>query len=181
MVVVEDPYFSSLICAPHLTYTPPSRHTLTTYLLPAEETRITLLEEDRLKLMKFLTMIIDEWDDQVKRSIYGSLVSEPRERPVILDLADLTGKRSTADKIVEISDKSLEKRNVKAKNITAILKNWTFQCPLTPGDKEGEDDAELLGLKDITAEELEAEFNWLQPAAGLATSWANPSYQCEPS
>ena len=71
--------------------------------------------------MKFLTVMIDGWDDRVKRSIYGSLVSELQERPVVLGLADLTGERNTADKIVEISEESLKKKCVDPENIIVIV------------------------------------------------------------
>ena len=60
-------------------------------------------------------------NDRIKRSIYGSLVSEPGERPVILGLEDLTGERNTADKIVEINNESLKKKNVDPENIIAIV------------------------------------------------------------
>ena len=112
----------------------------TTYLLPAEEARVTLIEEQRLKMMKYLTTMVDGWDDCVKRSIYGSLVTAPKERPVILGLADLTGERSTANKIVEISDEALKKKNVEPENVTAIVtdnptmmkavrRKWTEKYP----------------------------------------------------
>ena len=60
-------------------------------------------------------------EDCVQQSIYGSLVTGPKERPVILGLADLTGERSTANKIMEISNKSLKKKNVKPKDVMAIV------------------------------------------------------------
>ena len=138
--ILEDPYFMNFIRTLRPTYTPPSRYTLTTYLLPAEEARVTLLEEERLKFMKFLTMMIDGWEDHVKRSIYGSLVSEPKERPIILGLNDLTGERGTADKIVEISKESLKKKSVQPMDIIAIVtdnpttmkavrRKWTEKYP----------------------------------------------------
>lgn len=119
---------------------PLSRYSLAMYLLPAEEARVTLLEEERLRMMKYLTMMIDGWEDHVRQSIYGSLVSEPRERPVILGLADLTGERSAANKIVEISNESLKKKGVKPMDITAIVtdnlttmkavrRKWTEKYP----------------------------------------------------
>lgn len=70
---------------------PPSRYTLGSYLLPAEEARVTLLEEERLRKMEYLTIMVDGWEDSVRRSIYGSLVTGPKERPIILGLTDLTG------------------------------------------------------------------------------------------
>lgn len=43
-----------------------------------------------------------------------------------------------------------------------LTRNWTIQSPLTSGAEEGEEDTELMGLEDITAEELDAEFDRLQ-------------------
>jgi len=90
--------------------------------------------------MKYLTTMIDGWDDKVGRSIYGSLISAIKERPIILGLADLTGERSTANKIMEISDESLKKKDVKPENITAVVtdnpttmkavrRKWTEKYP----------------------------------------------------
>jgi len=111
-----------------------------TYLLPEEEARVTLIEAERLRMMKYLTMMIDGWDDRVRRSIYGSLVSQLGERPIILGLADLTGERSTANKIVEISDESLKNKSVKPTDVIAIVtdnpttmkavcRKWTEKYP----------------------------------------------------
>jgi hypothetical protein len=46
--------------------------------------------------------------------------------------------------------------------VADLTKNWTIQSPLTSRGKEGEEDMELMGLEDITAEELDAEFNRFQ-------------------
>ena len=50
---------------------------------------------------------------------------------------------------------------VDSEKVANLLKNWTFQSPLTPGNEGDEGDTEMMGLEDITAEELEAEFDRL--------------------
>ena len=132
--MLEDPYYVNFIRTLRPTYVLPSRNVFTTYLLPAEEARVTLIEEQRLR-MKYLTTMVDGWDDRVKRSIYGFLITGPKERPVILGLADLTGERSTANKIVEISDEALKKKNVTAivtdspTTMKAVRRKWTEKYP----------------------------------------------------
>jgi len=49
--------------------------------------------------------------------------------------------------------------------VVDLTRNWTIQSPLTSRTEEGEEDTELMGLKDITAEELDAEFDRLWPTA----------------
>jgi hypothetical protein len=51
---------------------------------------------------------------------------------------------------------------INPQKVADLTKNWTIQSPLTSRGKEGEEDIELIGLEDITAEELDAEFNRLQ-------------------
>jgi hypothetical protein len=52
---------------------------------------------------------------------------------------------------------------VDSQKVADLVENWTIQSPLTSRNEEGEGDTELLGLEDITAEELDAEFDRLQP------------------
>jgi len=52
---------------------------------------------------------------------------------------------------------------VDSQKVENLIRNWTFQPPLTQGnDGSKEDDTDMMGLEDITAEELEAEFDRLQ-------------------
>jgi hypothetical protein len=52
---------------------------------------------------------------------------------------------------------------VDSQKVADLVENWTIQSSLTSRNEEGEGDTELLGLEDITAEELDAEFDRLQP------------------
>ena len=51
---------------------------------------------------------------------------------------------------------------VNSQKVADLMKNWTFQSPLASGNEGGEDDIDMGGLEDITAEELEAELDRLQ-------------------
>ena len=51
---------------------------------------------------------------------------------------------------------------VNSQKVADLMRNWTLQSPPASGNKEDEDDTELEGPEDITAEELDAEFDRLQ-------------------
>lgn len=57
---------------------------------------------------------------------------------------------------------------VDSQKVSNLLENWSFQPPLTSGDKADEEDTEMGGLEDITPDELEAEFDRLH--LGLSNS-----------
>lgn len=56
----------------------------------------------------------------MRRSVYGSLLAEVGQHPVVLGLHELTGIRATTDKVVGISDKALERKDVDPKRILAV-------------------------------------------------------------
>ena len=52
---------------------------------------------------------------------------------------------------------------VNSQKVENLMRNWTLQPPLTPGDNgDEEDNTDMMGLEDITAKELEAEFEQLR-------------------
>jgi len=55
-----------------------------------------------------------------------------------------------------------EDGGIDSQKVVDLMKNWTLQSPLTSGNDGGDDDIEIGGLEDITAEELEAEFDRLR-------------------
>jgi len=57
-----------------------------------------------------------------------------------------------------------EAGGIDSQKVADLTKNWTLQPPLTwtPGNEGDEEDLDMGGLEDITAEELEAEFDRLQ-------------------
>jgi hypothetical protein len=67
-----------------------------------------------------LTYLLDGWEDRSRRSIYGSVIAEVGEHPVVLGLKDLTGHRATADKLVEVSDEVLKRKSVSPACILAV-------------------------------------------------------------
>ncbi|KAI0747746.1 hypothetical protein C8Q80DRAFT_1353696 [Daedaleopsis nitida] len=106
----ENPYLVQWAHKLRPTYLVPTRYVLTNSYLPQEEARVTLAEEGRLQKMKLLTLMIDGWEDVLRRSVYGSLLAELGIRPVVLGLTDLTGQRATADNIVAVIELSMKKK-----------------------------------------------------------------------
>ncbi|RDB15798.1 hypothetical protein Hypma_003642 [Hypsizygus marmoreus] len=102
------------------TYKPPTRYVLTERYLPAEESRVVSEDIKRLEGRKYMTYLIDGWEDVTRRSVYGSLLAEVDEYPVVLGLSELTGMRATADNIVELSNKALRLKQVHPGSIIAV-------------------------------------------------------------
>lgn len=55
-----------------------------------------------------------------------------------------------------------EDGGIDSQKVADLTRNWTFQSPLKSTGEGQEEDTEMMGLEDITAEELEAEFDRLQ-------------------
>jgi hypothetical protein len=51
---------------------------------------------------------------------------------------------------------------VDSQKVENLLRNWSFQPPLRSRNEGKEEDTRLMRLEDITAEELEAEFELFQ-------------------
>lgn len=67
---------------------------------------------------------MDGWDDQLRRSLYGSVAAEINQHPLVLSLDDLTGHRGSADKILKTSKNALQKMELSdAKNFIALTTN----------------------------------------------------------
>ena len=73
-----------------------------------------------LKEWKFLTLLVDGWEDAAGRSLYGTIVAEVRKHPVVLGLSDLTGKRVTADAIVNACLENCQKMGINAHQLSAM-------------------------------------------------------------
>ncbi|KIO06269.1 hypothetical protein M404DRAFT_138850 [Pisolithus tinctorius Marx 270] len=89
-------------------YTPASCYVLSHSILASEECQIQLDDIARLKDRKWLTFLIDGWEDKLKRSLYGTIAAEIYQFPVVLSLTDLTGHHASADKILEAAVQSLK-------------------------------------------------------------------------
>ncbi|KAF9012648.1 hypothetical protein BDQ17DRAFT_1387295 [Cyathus striatus] len=64
---------------------------------------------ERLKKRDNLTYLMDGWEDSMKHSLYGCLLSEVGEFPIVLALKELT-----------VADEALRQKAVKARSIIAV-------------------------------------------------------------
>lgn len=78
-------------------------------------------EVARLKKRESLTLMTDGWEDRLRWSIYGTLLAEVGFRPVVLGLEDLTGKRATAETVLSVVEGALEKKEVSASQVIALV------------------------------------------------------------
>jgi hypothetical protein len=76
--------------------------------MDGEAARVQIEEVERVKQRKRLTLLIDGWEDKLKRSLYGTVASEVNQYPVVLALEDMTGYRGSAEKILETSQKAMD-------------------------------------------------------------------------
>ncbi|KAI5982193.1 ribonuclease H-like domain-containing protein [Pisolithus albus] len=90
--------------------------------MDSELCRVQLEEIIHLKGRKRLTYLIDGWEDRLKRSLYGSIAAEVNQYPVILSLHDMTGHRSSADRLLEVSELALKKMEIED------ARNFAFPC-----------------------------------------------------
>ena len=63
---------------------------------------------------------MDGWEDAQRRSIYGSMVAEVSQFPVVLGLEELTGVWGTADTLIEVTNHALLKKSIKPTSIIAV-------------------------------------------------------------
>jgi len=76
--------------------------------MDTESVRVQQEEIDRLKVRNRLTLLLDGWEDLLKRSLYGSVAVEVKQLPVVLALEDMTGSRGTADNLLIASKKAMK-------------------------------------------------------------------------
>lgn len=89
-------------------------------LLPAEEARVFAEDVKRLEGHNNLMYLMDGWDDSQRRSIYGCMIAEVSEFPVVLGLEELTGIRGTPDNLVDVANKAIAKKSIDPKTIIAV-------------------------------------------------------------
>ena len=99
----------------------PSRYVLTLSLLPKEEARVTEAQKEKLKERKLVTLLTDGWEDILRRSVYGTVAAEVGARPIVLGLSDLTGRRATAENIVDVIELSMKKMSLDASQVIALF------------------------------------------------------------
>jgi hypothetical protein len=88
--------------------------------LPTEEARVFNEDIKHLEGRNNLTYLLDGWEDSQRRSVYGSLVAEVSQFPIVLGLEELSGVHATADHLVQVSNCALTKKSVKASSILAV-------------------------------------------------------------
>lgn len=118
--VVENPFVQAFINGLRPMYKLPSRYVLQHTTLDAEFARVKLEEHEQLKKRKFITLLIDGWEDAAGRSLYGTVASEVRKAPTVLGLSDLTGERGTADAMVRICSESLDCMDIRPCQVAAL-------------------------------------------------------------
>ncbi|KAF8162669.1 ribonuclease H-like domain-containing protein [Crassisporium funariophilum] len=89
------------------------------YLL-AEESRVFNQDIKDLQGRNNLTYLMDGWEDIQQRSVYGSMLAEVLEFPVVLGLEELTRVRATAENLHQLSNRAVAKKNVKTTSIIAV-------------------------------------------------------------
>ena len=80
--------------------------------MDSEAARVQLEDIGRVKQRKRLTLLIDGWEDRLKRNLYGCVASEVNQYPIVLSLTDLTGHRGSADALYETSCKALRSMEI---------------------------------------------------------------------
>jgi hypothetical protein len=65
-----------------------------------------------LKECKKLTYLLDRWEDTIRQSLYGSLAAEVNQPPIVLNLEDMMGHWGSADKLLEVLVKALERMEI---------------------------------------------------------------------
>ncbi|KAJ7049771.1 ribonuclease H-like domain-containing protein [Mycena amicta] len=58
------------------------------------------------------TFIYDGWEDELRRSLYGSAVGRVGEPTIIMGLQDVTGKRGSADKLLEGAETAMTEMGI---------------------------------------------------------------------
>lgn len=108
----SSPYLSQFINDIRPSYTTPSRYVLSHTILNAEHARVMTEEIERLGSRRLLTLLIDGWEDKLRRSLYGVVAAEINEFPVILGLRNLTGQRGSAASVLETATAAMKSMDV---------------------------------------------------------------------
>jgi len=88
--------------------------------MDAEAARVQKEDIDTLKSQKLSTLLIDGWEDKLRRSLYGTVVANIAQHPTILGLNDLTGYRGSADKLLEVAKEAINNMELPPQNIIAV-------------------------------------------------------------
>lgn len=107
--ISEDPFFLDYIHHIRPSCDPATRYVISHSILDSEAARVQLHEMDLLATRRNLTFLIDGWEDELRRSLYGSVAAQVNEYPSMLALEDMTGKRATAENVLVVMKNALRK------------------------------------------------------------------------
>ena len=62
--------------------------------------------------MKFNTLLIDGWEDKLRRALAGCVAARVNDAPSVLGLNDMSGSRATADGYLDAALKSLDAMDI---------------------------------------------------------------------
>ncbi|KJA25135.1 hypothetical protein HYPSUDRAFT_183073 [Hypholoma sublateritium FD-334 SS-4] len=116
----ENPFFLKFVHCLRPSYDPATRYVLNERYLLAEEARAYNEDLKRLEGRNNLTYLMDGWEDIQRRSIYGTMLAEVGEYPVVLGLEELTGVRATADNLIALSERAIIKKEITIENVIAV-------------------------------------------------------------
>lgn len=108
----ENWYFGDFLHEIRPLYESPSRYVLSHSIMDSEVARVAIEDLERLEKQTKLTYLIDGWEDLLKRSLYGSVLAEVSQFPIVLSLEDLTGSRATADGIIGAIERAMSSKNL---------------------------------------------------------------------
>ena len=117
---VENPYFQAFLNGLRPMYDIPSRYVLQHTTLDAEAARVEVEELEALSKHKSMTLLVDGWEDIAGRSLYGVVASEVGEPPIVLGLSDLTGKRGTANAVVDVCVENIERMDIPPRHFAGL-------------------------------------------------------------
>jgi hypothetical protein len=119
--IADNPYLHAFLNSIRPSYQIPSRYVLSNRLLYAENSRVHLEEVERLKGRKRVTLLLDGWEDVLRRSLYGTVAAGVGEYPNLLGLEDLTGNRGSADQYLTTITAAMDKMEIgDAKSVIAL-------------------------------------------------------------
>ena len=116
----EDVYLQEFLNAVRPSYVLPSRWMLSHTLLDAEAARIQAETIQNIQNRQSLTLLIDGWEDLLRRSVYGTVLAGVGEYPIILSLDDISGQRGSAEKLLQLAEHSLQKMEVDPRSVLGL-------------------------------------------------------------
>lgn len=88
------------------------RYVLSHSIIASEMARVQIEEMERLHKRNRLTLLVDGWEDKLKRSLYGTIASEVKQYPVVLGLEDVTGQRGSSEKVLAVVENGMKSMGI---------------------------------------------------------------------